>query len=140
MSKQKQPPTIPTMTSPPCPPVRAEMASSPIEPVRAPEVQKESVPKLPAVEIKQKVIVTNIHEEQYVYESIATAPRNGSLIVVSETGDSKDKGSIVLWRKTRAFANATHRWENTGFFVNNITNLAISFTPKYWRPRKIYEI
>lgn len=74
----------------------------------------------------------------YDYNDISTAPRNGTLIIVSETGE--DKGDIVFWKKTRAFANATHRWEETGFFAGNISNLPISFVPKYWRTRSIYEV
>lgn len=72
------------------------------------------------------------------YSNINSAPRNGSLIVVSKNGD--DKGEIVFWKRTRAMSNATHRWEETGFFVNNLTGMGLSFVPKYWRPKSIYEI
>lgn len=97
------------------------------------------------VEVPQEKIleVTIIKEElqdtnRYGYESIKTAPRNGSLIVVSETGI--DKGEIAFWKKTRAFVNATHRWEETGFFASNMSNLRLSFTPKFWRIKEVNEI
>lgn len=74
----------------------------------------------------------------YGYRSITSAPRNGTLIFVSSTGE--DKGEMVFWKKTRAFANATHRWEDTGFFVNVVTNLRVVGDPKFWRMRVNYEI
>lgn len=77
-------------------------------------------------------------QNRYDYQDIKSAPRNGALIIISETGG--DKGEIAFWKKTRAFANATHRWEETGFFVSNITNMRVSFTPNYWRSRSIYEV
>lgn len=72
------------------------------------------------------------------YHGIDSAPRNGVLIVLSETG--KDKGEVGFWKKTRAFANATQKWEETWFFVSNTTNLKLSFKPKFWRARVAYEV
>lgn len=75
---------------------------------------------------------------RYDYHDIHSAPRNGALIAVSATG--ADEGVDVFWKRTRAFANATHRWEETGFFVNIITNLRVDFEPRYWRTRGMYEV
>lgn len=82
--------------------------------------------------------VEKLPEDDFNYEPISSAPRNGTIIFISETG--KDKGEAAFWKKTRAFANATHRWEETGFFVHNITNLPVSFKPAFWRMRNMYEI
>lgn len=89
----------------------------------------------PVEELQEKPKSEN---KQYDYQDIGGAPRNGSLIIVSETG--KDLGEAVLWRRTRAFANATSRWEETGFFVSNRSGQKLSFTPKYWRVRGMYEV
>lgn len=75
---------------------------------------------------------------RYDYHDIHSAPRNGTLIIVSGTG--ADEGVGVFWKRTRAFANATHRWEETGFFVNIITNMRVDFEPRYWRNRGMYEV
>ncbi len=68
---------------------------------------------------------------QYDYYDIQSAPRNGLQMFVSATG--ADIGERVFWKRTRAFANATHRWEETGFFVDVITNMRVAFEPRYWR-------
>jgi hypothetical protein len=95
-------------------------------------------PTIPEVIQEVEPVTETEPKNRYDYHDINSAPRNGTLIVVSETG--MDKGEIVFWKRTRAFANATHRWEETGFFVSNITNLPILFKPKYWRNRSLYEI
>lgn len=89
-------------------------------------------------EEKAETLQENPKKPQYDYEDINSAPRNGSLIMVSATGE--DAGEAVLWRKTKAFANATHRWEETGFFISNRSGQQVSFIPKYWRARRMYEV
>lgn len=117
---------------------RAAMAVPTEAPVRnRPEVSLEEKLGVP-VDILPHIKEPELKKSRYDYHDINSAPRNGTLIVVSE--NENDKGTIVFWKRTRAFANATHKWEETGFFANNITNLRISFTPKYWRMKGQYEI
>lgn len=68
----------------------------------------------------------------YKWQPIGTVPRNGIPLQLSET-DDQEKGVIAYWRKTRAFANATHRWEETGFWTNTITGQNITFIPLFWK-------
>lgn len=103
-----------------------------------PEIIPEPILEIEQEEISLPIEEVEIVTPKYEYSPIGTAPRNGTLIIVS--GTQEDKGEIAFWKKTRAFANATHRWEETGFFVSNITNLRLSFTPKFWRIKNIYEI
>lgn len=94
-----------------------------VERARA-EVQVEPVEAQVALEMP-------VTMSQYDYRDIQSAPRNGLQVFVSATG--ADVGERVFWKRTRAFANATHRWEETGFFVDIITNVRVAFEPKYWR-------
>lgn len=69
----------------------------------------------------------------YNWEPISTVPHNG--FPVKLTDDVSKPGVICFWRKTRAFANATHRWETTGFWVDSETSQNIKFTPLWWKDR-----
>lgn len=62
-----------------------------------------------------------------------TPPRNGIPIKVAET--VQDSGIIVFWKRLRAFANATKRWQETGAWIDFHTGMKISFEPKYWKAR-----
>ena len=95
-----------------------------------PAVEHITVEKRPP-EVEEK-------RNRYNYQDIDTVPRSGAMVILSETGE--DAGEAAFWKKTRAFANATHKWEETGFFVSNITSLPIVFKPKFWRMRGMYEI
>lgn len=60
-------------------------------------------------------------------------PRNGMPVRLSETTDGE--GILVFWKKTRKYANTTHRWEHSGKWCDFQTGLDINFIPKYWRER-----
>lgn len=62
-------------------------------------------------------------------------PRNGMPIRVSDSVN--DSGVVVFWKKTRAFANPTKKWEITGKWCNFLTGVPISFEPRYWRERNV---
>lgn len=64
---------------------------------------------------------------------IEGALRSGLPIRISETPNGE--GTLARWKRTRAFANATHRWEATGKWEDFITGQEVSFTPKYWKTR-----
>lgn len=67
------------------------------------------------------------------WEPISSVPRNG--FPVKLTDDVSLSGVVAFWRKSRAFANATHRWEETGFWTNSETGKNINFTPLWWKDR-----
>ena len=60
-------------------------------------------------------------------------PRNGMGVKLSETPDGD--GVLAMWKKTRKFANTTHRWAESGKWVDFHSGMDISFTPKYWKDR-----
>lgn len=60
-------------------------------------------------------------------------PRNGMGVKLSETPEGD--GVLALWKKTRKFANPTHRWEESGKWVDFHSGMDISFQPKYWKER-----
>lgn len=60
-------------------------------------------------------------------------PRNGMPVRLSINNDSE--GVLAVWKKTRKFANATHRWQESGKWIDFNTGLDISFAPKYWKER-----
>lgn len=64
---------------------------------------------------------------------IETASLNGMPIKLSlePNGD----GVVGFWKKTRAFANATKRYEPYGKWVDFMTGMDIGFTPKFWKDR-----
>jgi len=66
---------------------------------------------------------------------IQIPPRNGTPIRVSETVTGE--GILAFWRRTRAFANATRRWSDSGKWVDFSTGLDLKFVPKYWKPRHV---
>lgn len=67
------------------------------------------------------------------WQPINTAQHNG--LPVKLTNDPGKEGVIAFWRKSRAFANATHRWEETGFWTDSITGKNIDFVPLWWKDR-----
>jgi hypothetical protein len=67
--------------------------------------------------------------------SYTNPPRNGMPVYVCDA--AKEKRTLVYWKKTRAFANATRTWELTGKWIDNMSGLAIDFTPKYWKERYV---
>lgn len=60
-------------------------------------------------------------------------PRNGMPIRISE--EPKGDGVLAQWKKTRAFANPTKRWIETGIWIDFMSGLKVNFEPKYWRER-----
>lgn len=60
-------------------------------------------------------------------------PRNGMGVKLAE--NSNDKGILALWKKTRKFANATHRWQESGKWIDFHSGMDINFIPKYWKER-----
>lgn len=64
---------------------------------------------------------------------INTALRNGLPLYVFENATSE--GKLAFWKRTRAYANATHRWEETGKWIDFVTGGDISFVPRLWKPR-----
>lgn len=69
----------------------------------------------------------------HTWEPISSVPRNGTLVKL--TRDPSEPGVLCYWRKSRAFANATHRWEETGFWTEVQTGKNIAFTPLWWKHR-----
>lgn len=74
-------------------------------------------------------------DEKYLHDwhLIDTASRNG--LPIHLTDDQSKSGVLGFWKKTRTFANATKKWEETGKFYDFITGFQLNFTPKYWRER-----
>lgn len=97
------------------------------EPVIVEEVQPEEVFSNPDSGLESE------DHSSYGWEDIGKAPRNGVGCFVSEkpTGE----GVLVFWKKTRAFANATHRWEDYGKFVDFLTGVDLNFKPLFYKPR-----
>lgn len=60
-------------------------------------------------------------------------PRNGMPVKLSENPD--DEGVLAVWKKTRKFANATHRWSESGKWIDFYSGMDIPFQPKYWKER-----
>ena len=94
---------------------------------------------VPALLEKEEVVSreSKLREDIADWQPIATAPRNGKQILVSD--GTKDNELLAYWRRTRAFANATHRWEETGFFHNPITNAKVAFDSLYWKEWGAYQ-
>lgn len=67
------------------------------------------------------------------WHPIETVIHNG--FPVKLTDDQNKEGVIAFWRKTRAFANATHRWQETGKWTDSTTGQNINFSPKFWKDR-----
>lgn len=94
----------------------------------------------PPLEIVSPIVVEEPEEDKIVeseishsWQPISTVLHNG--LPVKLTDDPNKTGTIAFWRKTRAFANATHRWEETGFWTDGITGKTISFIPLWWKDR-----
>lgn len=64
---------------------------------------------------------------------IASALRNGLPIRIAENPEGE--GTLVFWKRTRAFANPTHRWQEIGKWTDFITGGDVAFIPQYWKPR-----
>jgi hypothetical protein len=62
-------------------------------------------------------------------------PKNGTAVYVSDKPSGQ--GTLVVWKKTRAFANATRRWEATGVWIDFVSGIPIAFKPKYWKERYV---
>lgn len=90
------------------------------EPIKGPELIPETVP-----EPEQ--------ETDHNWNPIQSAPRNGFPVKI--TDDIRKIGIVAFWRKSRAFANATHRWEETGFWTDSSTGRNIDFKPLWWKDR-----
>lgn len=94
--------------------------------------------------LKESPVEEKIHELMDAaslngWESIDTKivikmpPRNGMPIRLSENPD--EHGVLAMWKKTRKFANTTHRWMESGKWVDFQSGMDISFIPKYWKER-----
>jgi hypothetical protein len=64
---------------------------------------------------------------------IELPPRNGMPVKLSQ--DGTDDGVIAFWKRTRAFANATKRWVETGAWYDFQTGARVAFEPRYWKER-----
>ena len=62
-------------------------------------------------------------------------PKNGTAVYVSDKPSGQ--GTLVVWKKTRACANATRRWEATGVWIDFVSGIPIAFKPKYWKERYV---
>lgn len=69
----------------------------------------------------------------YGWQDITSAPRNGTPIEVMD--ELNTNIANVYWKKTRAFANPTHKWQETGFWCGELSGQKINFSPVYWRQR-----
>ena len=116
-------------------------AIEPVEPVE-PEVQLPIVAPSPVQEkIEELVEAAKVEPEQLNGWFLLKPddhpsdlpPRNGMPLRLSLDVDSE--GTLAFWKKTRAFANSTKKWETTGSWCNFLTGLPVDFTPKYWKSR-----
>lgn len=64
---------------------------------------------------------------------IEMPPRNGMGVRLSEFPEGE--GVLAVWKKTRKFANTTHRWQESGKWVDFHSGMDITFQPKYWKER-----
>lgn len=64
---------------------------------------------------------------------VTLPPRNGNPVCLTQSLDSK--GVIAFWKRERAFANATKRWQEHGVWRDFNTGMKIDFEPKYWKER-----
>lgn len=62
-------------------------------------------------------------------------PRNGNPVRLSES--PHNEGVIAFWKRERAFANATKRWQEHGVWRDFYTGMKIDFEPKYWKERYV---
>ena len=60
-------------------------------------------------------------------------PRNGMPVRLSGSADGEI--FLCIWKKTRKFANTTHRWQEGGKWVHFESGMDINFQPKYWKER-----
>ena len=67
------------------------------------------------------------------WNPISTVPHTGFPVKI--TDDVRKEGVVAYWRMSRAFANATHRWESTGFWTESDNGRNIDFVPKFWKER-----
>lgn len=67
------------------------------------------------------------------WREIDSSARSGLPYFVSNTGIGD--GILAFYRRTRAFANASKRWQHTGKFVDFITGADLVFQPLYFRNR-----
>lgn len=65
--------------------------------------------------------------------SIKSPPRNGLPVRLSEKPEGD--GILAFWKRLRAFANSTKRWQETGAWFDFHNGQQISFEPKYWKER-----
>lgn len=82
---------------------------------------------------KESSVIDSFPSLENKWYPIDSASRNGTPIYLSE--DGSDNGILGYWKKIRAFANATKKWEETGKFYDFMTGFPLNFTPKYWRSR-----
>ena len=62
-------------------------------------------------------------------------PRNGTPVLI--TDNPQKPGVTAFWKKTRAFANPTKKWQTTGIWCDYLTGVKVPFEPKYWRARNV---
>lgn len=88
---------------------------------------------LEPIEEKIQDVPTENEELSFEWNPMDTAKRSGLPVFLSK--DGKDFGTLAFWKRTRAFANPTKKWEITGKWMNFMTAQEIDFSPKYWRER-----
>lgn len=76
----------------------------------------------------------SIPEIPHGWQDISSAPRNGVPVEVMD--EFHTNIANVFWKKTRAFANPTHRWVETGFWCGELSGQKLNFIPVYWKYRE----
>lgn len=114
--------------------LQEEIIATPDEETQASEPEDAS-PVDEKISLVSEEIEKGKQESLNNWDPISTAPRNGFPIRV--TDDFENPGVIAFWRKSRAFANATHRWEECGFWTDSSTGRNINFTALWWKDRNI---
>lgn len=86
-------------------------------------------------EEKPQVELNGWHSIEKDCHTANKPPLNGMPVRLSEKTD--EEGIIAFWKKTRAFANTTKKWEISGIWCNFNTGLPVRFEPKYWKERYV---
>jgi len=115
-----------------------EVDSPPENPIVgvAEEMPKESLPDLQSSE--KLDIPTPAYVGEFIaanippgYQTMDSAPEDGTKIVVSENGQDQ---CCVYWRERRVVDRKNLRYIKKGAWTNDFTRLDIDFEPKFWRP------
>jgi len=129
-----EPQSIEAMVENPTPPVSATSTESPVEQKIHVLVEQQRV----FLGEPQTIEISQLNGWHPIMESdtvINLPPRNGNPVRLAEKPDGE--GVVAFWKKERAFANATKRWQEHGVWRDFYTGMKIDFEPKYWKERYV---